>query len=82
VTVAGATGELPIQWTYYHLSDDHGHRVSLVFTIEGNLVERFAQIDREFVSGFRFLPDKKPTPANPAGPELKSAEKSKDSETK
>ncbi|HEX5104307.1 MAG TPA: hypothetical protein VFV87_10875 [Pirellulaceae bacterium] len=63
VIVAGVAGELPIQWTYYHVTDDKGHRASLVFTIEGNLVERFAQIDRELVSGFRFLPDKLPTPA-------------------
>jgi len=63
ITVSGTAGELPIQWTYYHLSDDKGHRASLVFTIEGKLVERFAQIDRELVSGFRFLSDKQPTPA-------------------
>jgi hypothetical protein len=63
VTVSGAVGELPIQWTYYHAFDNKGHRASLVFTIEGNLVERFAQIDRELVSGFRFLPDQQPTPA-------------------
>jgi hypothetical protein len=63
VTVSGSAGELPIQWTYYHLFDDKGHRASLVFTIEGSLVERFAQIDRELISGFHFLPDKLPTPA-------------------
>jgi hypothetical protein len=74
VTVSGTVGELPIQWTYYHLTDDKGHRAAVVFTIEGNLVERFAQIDRELISGFRFLPDKQPTPALNA-PEEKSAEK-------
>lgn len=63
ITVSGTAGELPIQWTYYHLFDAKGHRASLVFTIEGKLVERFAQIDRELISGFRFLPDKLPTPA-------------------
>jgi hypothetical protein len=63
ITVSGTAGELPIQWTYYHVFDDNGHRASLVFTIEGKLVERFAQIDRELISGYRFLPDKLPTPA-------------------
>jgi hypothetical protein len=63
ITVSGAVGELPIQWTYYHLFDDKGHRASLVFTIEGKLVERFARIDRELVSGFHFLADQQPTPA-------------------
>lgn len=73
VTAAGSAGDLPIQWTYYHLADEHGHRAALVFTIEGSLVERFAQIDRELVSGFHFLPDKEPTPATT--PEEKSADK-------
>jgi hypothetical protein len=63
VTVSGAAGELPIQWTYYHLFNDKGRRASLVFTIEGSLVDRFAQIDRELISGFHFVAEKMPTPA-------------------
>lgn len=73
VIVSGSTAELPIQWSYYHLSDATGNRTSFVFTIEGSLVERFAQIDRELVSAFRFQAGKQPTPAAPNGPELKSA---------
>ncbi len=70
--VAGKVGELAIQWTYYHLSDDANHRASLVFTIESALLERFAHIDRELIGNFRFLADKDPTPAaeaaaSPAG---------------
>ena len=80
VAVSGTAGELPIQWTYYHLSDEIGRRASLVFTIEGSLVERFAQIDRELISGFRFVEGKQPTPAlnSPAG----SAAKPMDSKAK
>jgi hypothetical protein len=63
VTVSGTAGELPIQWTYCHLFDDKGRRASLAFTIEGSLVERFAQIDRELIGGFHFLAEKTPTPA-------------------
>jgi uncharacterized protein YjeT (DUF2065 family) len=63
VLVAGKTGELPIQWTYYHLSNDAGRRAALVFTMEGSLAERYPQIDRELVAGFRFAPEKSPTPA-------------------
>jgi hypothetical protein len=66
VVVAGKVGELPIQWTYYHLSDDKGHRASLVFTLESSLLDRFAHIDRELIGNFRFLPDKQPTPASDA----------------
>jgi len=65
VVVAGKVGDLPIQWTYYHLSDDHGHRAALVFTLESSLLDRFAHIDRELIGNFRFLADKQPTPAGP-----------------
>jgi hypothetical protein len=73
VVVSGTAAELPIQWMYYHLSDAAGNRVALVFTIEGSLVEKHPQIERELVNGLRFVATKKPTPAA-AGPELKSAE--------
>jgi len=67
VVVAGTVGELPIQWTYYHLSDDSGRRASLVFTIESKLLDRFTHIDRELIGNFRFTETKQPTPA-PAEP--------------
>jgi hypothetical protein len=69
VVVAGKVGELPIQWTYYHLSDDKGRRASLVFTMESSLLERFVHIDRELIGNFRFLEEKQPTPT----PDVKSA---------
>lgn len=65
--VTGTASELPIQWTYYHLSDSEGRRASLVFTIDAKLVERYAHIDQELISAFRlFDPPKsegEPTPA-------------------
>jgi len=63
VLVAGTVGELPIQWTYYHLSDDANRRATLVFTLESSLVSRFAHIDRELVANFRFIDGKQPTTA-------------------
>ncbi|WP_254514020.1 hypothetical protein [Anatilimnocola floriformis] len=70
--VTGAASEIPIQWTYYHVSDSEGRRASLVFTIDAKLVEKYAHIDQELISGFRlFDPPKsagEPTPAEkPAG---------------
>jgi hypothetical protein len=73
VIVSGATSDLPIQWSYCHVSDSAGNRLALVFTIEGSLVERYAQIDRELVGGLRMVA-KRPTPAA-AGPEVEAAEK-------
>jgi hypothetical protein len=82
VIVSGSAADLPIQWSYYHVSDATGNRASFVFTIEGSLVERFAQIDRELVSAFRFQAGKQPTPAESKGPELKSAAKPAGSDAK
>jgi hypothetical protein len=65
--VSGVAAELPIQWTYYHLSDSEGRRASLVFTIDAKLVERYAHTDQEIISAFRFFdppaPRGDPTPA-------------------
>jgi hypothetical protein len=72
VVVSGTASELPIQWMYYHLSDDAGNRLALVFTIEGSLAPKYPQIDRELVTGARFVAAKQPTPAT-SGPVLKSA---------
>ena len=63
VVVAGKAGDLPIQWTYYHLSDDQGRRAALVLTMEASLLEKYPQIDHELISSFRFLTEKQPTPA-------------------
>jgi hypothetical protein len=82
VIVSGQTAEIPIQWTYYHLSDEAGNRAAFVFTIEGSLVEKFAQIDRELIAAFRFTAGRQPTPAEAKGPDLSSAARPADSATK
>ena len=77
IVVSGTASELPIQWVYYHLSDNSGRRASLVFTMEAKLVERFAQIDQELVENLELShsvldESKEPTPASSNG---KSARK-------
>jgi hypothetical protein len=67
--VLGFTAELPIQWTYYHLSDSAGRRASIVFTIDQKLVANYAHIDQEIISGFQFFQPvrdeaSEPTPAD------------------
>jgi hypothetical protein len=69
VVVAGKVGDLDIQWTYYHLSDNQDHRASLVFTLESTALNRFAHIDLELIGNFRFLADKNPTPAADDSPD-------------
>lgn len=68
VLVAGVAGEIPIQWTYYHLSDVQGRCATLVFTLESSLIERFAALDRELIASFRFWDPPQPTPAGNAAP--------------
>lgn len=55
VVALGQASELPIQWIYYHISDDQGRRAAAVFTIESELVERFAEADRPLLAGVEFV---------------------------
>lgn len=83
--VTGTAAELPIQWTYYHLSDSAGRRASLVFTIDAKLVERYGHIDQELISAFRFFDPPvtagEPTPAEDKAT-VQSAAKAKEPRTK
>jgi hypothetical protein len=67
VVAVGKVSELPIQWIYYLLASPDGKRVSLAFTMESDLAERFAATDRELVGSLRFTKPpvtaaKQPTP--------------------
>lgn len=55
VVVHGQVSDLPIEWVYYHLSDDQGRRASFVCTYEASLAERFGGADHTLVGSFRFL---------------------------
>ena len=63
VVASGTVGELPIQWSYYHVSDDRGRRAAIVFTMEASLVSRYPQVDAELLASFRFVDERQPTPA-------------------
>ena len=47
--VSGLASELPIQWVYYHISDDRGRQAALVFTMDAKVVEKFAGADQAMV---------------------------------
>ncbi len=61
---AGAVSELPIQWTYYHFSDSTGRQLSLVFTMDVQHAERFANNDAVIVSSFDFRQRSEPATAD------------------
>ena len=54
----GRVSELPIQWNYYVVADEHGRQTALAFTVEGKLVERFNKADEKLIRSFRFLDPK------------------------
>lgn len=58
--VAGELEEVPIQWIYDHLSDDSGRRVALIYTMGGNVTDRFAAADEQMTASFQLLPGADP----------------------
>jgi hypothetical protein len=62
VTARGAvrdkSGDLPVQWTYYHLADRQGRQAALTFTVEQQRLDIFADADKEIVDSLRFAPGK------------------------
>ncbi|GIW94016.1 MAG: hypothetical protein KatS3mg110_2057 [Pirellulaceae bacterium] len=64
-SAVGLVGERSMQWYFYHLSDDEGHRASLVFTVESDKLEAFGESDRVIVETFAFG-DGEPATATPA----------------
>ena len=51
---SGLASEVPINWVYYHITNEQGRRVSCVFTFESDLMARFEAADEALISSFRF----------------------------
>ena len=73
IVAAGMASDVPIQWTYYHVSNSQGRRAAIAFTLASKLVERFAEADQTLIGTFGFLPRPKPTEA-PASREAEIAQ--------
>ncbi len=54
VAVRGKASDLPILWTYYHITNQQGRQMGLVFTFEEKYAERFAKADQELVDALQF----------------------------
>ncbi|HBE71395.1 MAG TPA: hypothetical protein DDW52_24885 [Planctomycetaceae bacterium] len=72
VVAMGNREEVPIQWVYSHLSDDSGKRLIMVYTMGGNVTDRFAASDEQMSSSFRFI--EKQTSEPKAAPQLTQGE--------
>jgi hypothetical protein len=46
---------MPVEWHYYLVAPDSGHRVSLAFMMEGPMVERLNQSDRQLVESIELI---------------------------
>ena len=55
VLAEGEASGLPIRWNYYHVADSQGRQMVLVFTMEGGLVQQFADADLPLVGSARFM---------------------------
>ena len=54
---------VPMQWIYYLIADASGRQMSLVFTLETQLIDKLADRDLQIIGGWEFHPLKLPTPA-------------------
>ncbi|MEX0641229.1 MAG: hypothetical protein WD468_00930 [Pirellulales bacterium] len=69
VVVRGTVEELPVEWHYFLVAPDSGHRISLAFMMEGSIADRLNQADRRLVEAVELIqPPTQPaeTAAQPA----------------
>jgi hypothetical protein len=52
----GIVAEVPVEWHYYLVSPESGHRVSAAVTIEKPMVARLAGADRDLVESLELFP--------------------------
>jgi hypothetical protein len=56
VVVRGSVEEMPVEWHYYLVARESGHRVSLAVTIEGPMAEKVGAADRALVERLKLYP--------------------------
>lgn len=54
VVVSGFASEIPIQWRYYLAIDPDGRRIAIAYTMESDLIERFADADLAMTESLEF----------------------------
>jgi hypothetical protein len=60
VVARGNVDQVPVEWHYYLVARENGHRMSAAVTIEGPMVARMTDIDRQLIHGLELFP---PQPA-------------------
>lgn len=54
IVVSGVEEELPVNWIYYHVSDNRGKQVTFVFTLAETAADRVAGAAKQLVNEFKF----------------------------
>jgi hypothetical protein len=70
VVARGNVDQVPVEWHYYLVARENGHRISSAVTIEGQMVERMSGVDRQLIHGLEVFP---PQPAAQTALVLESA---------
>jgi hypothetical protein len=65
VVVRGTVSQVPVEWIYYLVQDRRGRRVSLAFSMQQSVRERFAQADLRVVNALQLTDPPTPTAARP-----------------
>jgi hypothetical protein len=56
VVARGMVEEVPVEWHYFLVAPESGHRVSVAVTIEKPMIERAGEFDRELVESLQLFP--------------------------
>jgi hypothetical protein len=56
VVARGSVQEVPIEWHYYLVAQDTGHRISAATTVEGAKAAQLGQADRQLVESLELFP--------------------------
>ena len=55
ITMSGSTEGIALRWVHYHISNDSGRRLSLVFTTDESSLELFGEQDSQIVDTLELL---------------------------
>lgn len=69
--IVGTASELPMQWTYFLLTDDQGRQCVFTFTVEVPLVADIGKQDWNIIDSVRFAPADSDTAAKPSEEQTK-----------
>jgi hypothetical protein len=68
VVARGSVQELPVEWHYFLVAPESGHRVTAAVTIEGSMVEKLGRADRDLLNRLELISPETQQPGTAARP--------------